>query len=153
MNYFKYAGLALVGIASLAAGDTFIPPKHIACKVSTVTPEFANFFSFNPAPQVNDTITLDLTQNEITDLTFSQGDTIPLSQVKAKLVRKDPNPAQTPYSAHFEGTYSSPRNDYVGILHVFHQANKSAVEIQVLQKPHLGLMTIDALSMDCTKID
>lgn len=115
MRILGVMGLAAIGLSltsRAAEADT------VACKVSEVLPEGANFFKpaglpYHP-PVVGDRITLDLALNELTSFLFESGNGIALGFEGAKLRRQaKQNEIDTVFLGYHRGQSG---NQYVGSL-------------------------------------
>ncbi len=141
-----YAMIGLVGFYSsvtvLGVSD------RVHCTVQSIEPAGASFF--NPTlsrPRKGDTIDLDFSADEITDLTFSSGASIPLKQANAKLVKQVTG--EEPYLTYYEGTHKSTTSDYIGVLHVARGDDVAIASFELLRKEFFHGMSLHKMQMQC----
>lgn len=150
MKLSKYLFGALALCAAVPAMADFVAPDRVDCKVTALEPQGANFFppGGGSGPEVGDTIKLDISANEITDLTFASGRKILLKKSGAKLIKK--TTGQEPYNTFFEGTFKSSTSDYIGVLHLEHSEKVSYGGFDLLRKEFFSTMKLHKLTFECT---
>lgn len=114
------------------------------CEVTQLLPQSANFFSFGRTPRVGDKIELDLSANEIDDLTFQSGARIPLKEIGAKLVRNTKSSI-----LRFEGTHQGSLGFYRGLLFGFVAEQQADLTVQVLRDSELQGFQLHSLRLTC----
>jgi hypothetical protein len=143
----------LFALAFLAYGlNSYASPAH-HCVVTGVPHQHAGFLNFPGLPQlpiVGDAINLDLSANEISDLTFESGRAIAIKQKKAVLSRR-PVPAEMGNLASFKGSFKSPTGDYTGVAFFFLDGAKASGNIEIARLKFYEGFNLARYTLECTQ--
>ncbi len=146
----------VLGLMVSSIGFSFTKPNKVKCTLlqgGVATSPFLMHPTLPNLPVVGDVITLDLTKQEIEDLTFESGNAISLKKNKAKLVKVALPKEHDAYMSLYEGKFKSRTGDYTGVLELSHGEKESGGAIEVIRKRFFGGFSLATFPLQCQNVE